>query len=161
MSQWLILDPKLQNIGLQLTIHIVIKCMDVLVPYPFDTLLIVSLFLFEPPPPNRKERKIKTLLSNTINNAIATRVFNSSQLCNEMVHTNAKPYQCKYCNKSFSIPADRANTPKRKHTNVNIVAKSFSKPGYRTIHEKIHTKQKPYKCQYCDNHFSNIFKRQN
>ena len=50
----------------------------------------------------------------------------------QRTHTKDKPYQCAYCDKSFSSSS------------------------HKTIQERIHTKEKPYQCAYCDKTFSDL-----
>ena len=104
--------------------------------------------------------KTKYLNSNTHQDESGNKICPSSVMTRQTRHEMKyeKPYQCKYCNKSFSWPYDKTRHErihtKEKPYQCKNCNKSFSQLGHKTTHERIHTKEKPYQCKYCNKCFS-------
>lgn len=76
----------------------------------------------------------------------------------EAIHTNTKPFKCKLCDLSFSIPKHRSDHYKFDHLKqagltCEMCGKVFREPYTFAKHLTTHTGEKPHACDFCTRRF--------
>ena len=84
----------------------------------------------------------------------------SALLRHEVVHTGARDYKCKHCDKTFAQTSNlnyhvRTVHDKVKAYNCDVCHKQFAQRGSLATHvASVHEKLKPYKCSECGKEFA-------
>lgn len=76
----------------------------------------------------------------------------------EAIHTNERPFKCKFCDLSFRIPKHRSDHIKFDHLKevgytCDVCGKLFRDFTLLTKHMKTHTGIKPHECEFCSRRF--------